>query len=75
MRNLKRELIRAKEELKKIQSVPLVIGQVRKVAVCSLATSLSRCSVAHAPLLSTHIDVLTLCPRTHRQNTTFSSTR
>lgn len=24
--NLKRELIRAKEELKKIQSVPLVIG-------------------------------------------------
>lgn len=37
MRNLKREFIRAKEELKKIQSVPLVIGQVRTVAVCSLA--------------------------------------
>lgn len=27
MKNLKRELIRAKEEVKRIQSVPLVIGQ------------------------------------------------
>lgn len=27
MRNLQRELIRAKEELKRIQSVPLIIGQ------------------------------------------------
>ena len=31
MRNLKRELIRAKEELKKIQSVPLVIGQFNEM--------------------------------------------
>jgi len=31
MRNLKRELIRAKEELKKIQSVPLIIGQFNEM--------------------------------------------
>jgi 26S proteasome regulatory subunit T3 len=31
MRNLKRELIRAKEELRKIQSVPLVIGQFNEM--------------------------------------------
>jgi len=43
MRNLKRELIRAKEELKKIQSVPLVIGQVR-VVVPSSAVQCSPCS-------------------------------
>jgi 26S proteasome regulatory subunit T3 len=31
MRNLKRELIRAKEELRKIQSVPLIIGQFNEM--------------------------------------------
>jgi len=31
MRNLKRELIRAKEELKRIQSVPLIIGQFNEM--------------------------------------------
>lgn len=31
MRNLKRELIRAGEELKRIQSVPLVIGQFNEM--------------------------------------------
>lgn len=31
MRNLKRELIRAKEELKRISSVPLSIGQVNEM--------------------------------------------
>lgn len=31
MRNLKRELIRAKEELKKIQSTPLIIGQFNEM--------------------------------------------
>ncbi len=31
MRNLKRELIRAKEELRRIQSVPLVIGQFNEM--------------------------------------------
>ncbi|CAM9883571.1 unnamed protein product [Discosporangium mesarthrocarpum] len=31
MRNLKRELIRAKEEIKRIQSVPLVIGQFNEM--------------------------------------------
>lgn len=31
MKNLKRELIRAKEEIKRIQSVPLVIGQFNEI--------------------------------------------
>lgn len=31
MRNLKRELIRAKEELRRIQSVPLIIGQFNEM--------------------------------------------
>lgn len=31
MKNLKRELIRAKEETKRIQSVPLVIGQFNEI--------------------------------------------
>jgi 26S proteasome regulatory subunit T3 len=31
MKNLKRELIRAKEEIKRIQSVPLVIGQFNEM--------------------------------------------
>ncbi|CAN0213780.1 unnamed protein product, partial [Ectocarpus fasciculatus] len=31
MKNLKRELIRAKEELKRIQSVPLIIGQFNEM--------------------------------------------
>ena len=31
MQNLKRELVRAKEEVKRIQSVPLVIGQFLEI--------------------------------------------
>ena len=32
-RNLKRELIQAKEEVKRIQSVPLAIGQVNNILI------------------------------------------
>ena len=38
MRNLKRELIRAKEELKKIQSVPLIIGQFNEMIDTNYST-------------------------------------
>lgn len=46
MKNLKRELIRAKEEIKRIQSVPLVIGQFNEIIDANYGI-VGRCPVPH----------------------------
>jgi 26S proteasome regulatory subunit T3 len=54
MRNLKRELIRAKEEVKRIQSVPLVIGQFSEIIDANYGIVSSTSSMTYyARILST----------------------
>mmetsp|Transcript_23226 Transcript_23226/g.27927 ORF Transcript_23226/g.27927 Transcript_23226/m.27927 type:complete len:407 (+) Transcript_23226:73-1293(+) len=54
IKNLKRELIRAKEEVKRIQSVPLVIGQFNEMIDANFGiTSSTAGSVYYVRILST----------------------
>lgn len=56
MKNLKRELVRAQEEVKKIQSVPLSIGQFMEMIDehhCIVQTSSSQGSSYYVRCLST----------------------
>lgn len=48
-RSLKRELIRAQEEIKRIQSVPLVIGQFME-AIDQKYVSIHACTITRAAL-------------------------
>lgn len=51
MKNLKRELIRAKEEIKRIQSVPLVIGQFNEIIDANYGI-VGECPTVWAPSLA-----------------------
>lgn len=63
-RSLKRELVRAQEEIKRIQSVPLVIGQFMEAIDQKYAENSTRLPVANMLLqhrYCTVLDWLELC--------------